>query len=138
MTSRDASKDELIRALREGVDGAFSGAGEIVENLLACSDGLRVGCGEESFRALAKTLDDLGHLVALVRQVAGGCGQLPEVAVPAGVFAPWERSAVLFRDMLASLERKDWIALADQIRYELGPVLEEGRQGLAALRAALG
>lgn len=134
----ERGKAELIEVLKEGLDGAVAGASLIGDRLVECSERLRVEHDEHTFRLLSEGVGDLGNLVTLVAEIEKGIRCLGPGAAATESFSSWERSEGLFRQMLDSLEKRDWISLADLIHYELRPLLAKGEQGLADLRRSLG
>ena len=133
MGSDDPRQVELLARIREGVEAAISVVGEIDAGLLDCSKRLRVDPSNEAFTVLSAGLTNLGDLIALAEEVRKGVAHLTSLPVPEGAFSALDKSADLFREMQAAMERKDWISLADLIQYELSPVLGEGKKEFAAV-----
>lgn len=138
MTDLEARESELVNVLKEGLDDAVWSAGSIGNRLLESSDRLRIDHDEGTFRMLSEEIGNLGCLVDLVDGLRKGANCLQTSSVGPDLFGSWGRSLALFQEMLSALERKDWILLADLIRYELRPVLEKGEMELAAFRKSLG
>jgi hypothetical protein len=137
MGSDDSRQVELQARILEGVEAAISVMGEIDAGLLDCSKRLRVDPSNETFSMLSSGVTNLGDLLALVQEIQKGVSHLESLPVPVDAFASLEKSVDLFREMQASMERKDWISLADLIQYELSPILGEGKKEFAAVRDLL-
>ncbi|MBE0569822.1 MAG: hypothetical protein IH576_04190 [Deltaproteobacteria bacterium] len=137
MREDDPRQVELLTRIREGVESALSVIGEIDAGLLDCSKRLRVDPSNETFSTLSAGITNLGDLVALLQEIRKGADHLASRPVPPDAFSSLEKSLDLFREMQASMERKDWISLADLIQYELSPLLGEGKKEIDSVRALL-
>jgi hypothetical protein len=137
MAAENRRQEELGRLLQDGIESAVEVVGEIDGRLVDCSRRLRVGQDTESFQNLAAELSRLGDLFSLVREIRAGVGCLSPPPVPANAFASWESASGLFQEMMAALEGRDWVTLADLIQYELSPFLASGEKDLAGVRECL-
>jgi len=137
MGTNDPRQAELLEKIRQGIDSALGITGMIGGRFIACSKQLRVEPGTEAFTLLSGEIANLGDLLALVQEIRKGVGFLADRTVTADAFVSWEKSIPLFREIIAALEGKDWITLADLMQYELAPLLEAGEKELAGVRELL-
>ena len=141
MVERGANNREL--ELKEAIMKSLDDIPEIIDELDGSlgktAAALRIGQDEEVFGRLSQGLDGLKYLVQYIGELTNGlkhlegCGQ----EVPVDSISCWERSAGLFKEMLACFESEDWVSVSDMIEYEIRPLLKEGRQGLVAVRDGL-
>ncbi len=130
---------ELKEAIMKSLDDIPEIIDELDGSLGKTAAALRIGQNEEVFGRLSQGLDGLKYLVQYIGELTNGlkhlegCGQ----EVPVDGISCWERSAGLFKEMLASFESEDWVSVSDMIEYEIRPLLKEGRQGLVAVRDGL-
>jgi len=136
MTNGDPQA-ELLATVLQGVDTAISVVDEIESGLLDCSKQLRIDPSNEAFTVLSIGINNLGDMVALMQEIYKGCLHLKNNPVPTKSNAAFEKSVDLFREVQASMERQDWISLADLIQYEVSPILKESKQELIAVRDCL-
>lgn len=137
MQTNDPRQMELLARIREGIDNALAVVGEIDRRLLTCSNRLRVDPSDDTFTALSLEISNLDALVALVQEIKNGVAHLASRPVPTDAFASLEKSLSLFQQMLAAMEGKDWVTLADLIQYELSPLLADGAKDLSGIRDLL-
>ncbi|MCL1925811.1 MAG: hypothetical protein FWF95_01565 [Syntrophorhabdaceae bacterium] len=128
---------ELLATIKQGVDTAISVADEIEAGILDCSKQLRVDPSFETFTSLSTGISNLGDIVALMQEIQNGCAHLRNNPVPAESVAVFGKSVDLFREAQASMERQDWISLADLMQYEISPILKESKRELIAMRDCL-
>jgi len=136
MTNGDPQA-ELLATIMQGVDTAISVVDDIEAGLLDCSKQLRVDPSFDTFTTLSIGIGNLGDMVALMQEIYKGCAHLRSNPVSAESVTSFEKSVDLFREAQASMERQDWISLADLIQYEVSPILKESKQELLALRDCL-
>jgi hypothetical protein len=137
MPNEDPRQVELLARIREGIESALSVVGEIDAGLVDCSKRLRVDPSNDTFSALSMGVTNLGDLISLMQEIRKGFAHLVSRPVPPEAFSFLDKSVDLFREMQASMERKDWISLADLIQYELSPLLGEGGKEFGAVRDLL-
>lgn len=137
MQTNDPRQMELLARIREGIDNALAVVGEIDRRLLTCSNRLRVDPSDDTFTALSLEISNLDALVALVQEIKNGVAHLASRPVPTDAFGSLEKSLSLFQQMLAAMEGKDWVTLADLIQYELSPLLADGAKDLSGIRDLL-
>ncbi len=130
-------KEDLVRALKDGIGEVEELMGEIKERLLQAAEGLRVEQDGEAFQRLSGGIENLRDLIDFFEQVKEGLTCLGDPSIPQERLLCWDRSVELFQEMLSAFERKDWITVADIIEYELKPVLEAGREGLREINLSL-
>ena len=136
MTNGDPTAG-LLTTIMRGVDTAISVADDIEAGLLDCSKRLRVDPSTDTFTALSVGISNLGDMVALIQEIHKGCAHLQNNPVPSEFVTVFEKSIDLFREAQASMERQDWVSLADLIQYEISPILKESKQELIVVRDCL-
>jgi len=136
MTNGDPQA-ELLATIMQGVDTAISVVDDIEAGLLECSKQLRIDPSFETFTALSAGISNLGDMVSLMQEIYKGCAHLRSNPVPAEFVTAFEKSVDLFREVQVSMERQDWISLADLIQYEISPILKESKQELITVRECL-
>jgi len=136
MTNGDPQA-ELLTTVLQGVDTAISVIDDIENGLLDCSKQLRIDPSFETLTTLSIGISNLGDMVALMQEVQKGCVHLQGNPVPAESFTAFAKSIDLFREAQASMERQDWISLADLIQYEISPILKEAKQEFIVVRDGL-
>ena len=135
MTS--GNQPELFSTILQGVETAVSVVDDIEAGLLDCSKQLRIDPSLDAFTLLSTGISNLGDMITLIQEIFKGCAYLQNNLVPAESVSAFEKSVDLFREAQASMERNDWISLADLIQYEISPVLQESKRELIAIQDKL-
>ena len=131
------SRAELLIAIRQGVDMAIAAIDDIEAELLDGSKRLRTDPSKETVAALSAGIGNFDDLVSLMREIHKGCTHLRNPSVSSESKTVLTKSADLFHTMQESMERKDWIVLANLIQRELSPILGESRRECFAVRDCL-
>jgi len=116
----------LVDAIYSGIITTQEMVAEIGDNLLECSNTLRIGQSEAVFTDLSTGFDDLASLIDFVTSLKRGLDELSSGDGWKQKLLCWDKTLAVFEEMHASFEREDWITLADMIEYELLPLLQEG------------
>ncbi len=130
-------KEELLKAITEGVVEVEGLVGEMRERFLEVVNNLRVKQDEEAFYRLSGGMENLKDLMAFLDQLKEGLESLDNPSLSWKGLKCWEGSTELFKEMLSAFEREDWVTVADIIEYELVPILEKGREELKELEHLL-
>ncbi len=140
MGNNDLKKDvELVMAIQEGIKEADEIVTEIGDRLLDCVNLLRTEQSDRVFKELSEGIKNLNHLMDFIREVKKGVEhlRLKGYDISMEPFACWDNSLDIFREMLSAFETRDWVTLSDLIQYELPPLFEDGKKGLAEIREIL-
>jgi hypothetical protein len=131
-----AGKDnsEILVAIRAGLEESPQTVNLIAASLRSCAGGLRMGQSGPALETLGQAVGNLTLLAELVSGIRTGLARLNLVGAP---LASWDACAGTFKGVVDTLERRDWVLLADLIEYELCPALDETEKEMAALRERL-
>ena len=136
MTNGDPQA-ELLATITQGVDAAISVIDEIEAGLIDCSKRLRVDPSDETFTTFSAGITNLSDLVALMQEIRKGFEHMQNSPVSPEDIAVFAESVGMFREIQESMERKDWISVADLIQYEVSPILIRSKQEFLAIKERL-
>ena len=97
-----------------------------------CACSLRVGATSQTLRDLTEAIANLALLAELVGQLRNG---LLAAKVEGAPFSNWQGSASTeaFQGLVAALEGKDWVFLADLLEFEICPLMAETEREMSLL-----
>lgn len=101
-----------------------------------CASSLRVGESSQTLGELTDAMTNLALLTELVGQLRNGLLVLKVEGAP---FSRWQASssAEVFQGVVAALEGKDWVFLADLLEYEICPLMLETHEEMSLMSERL-
>ncbi len=136
-TKVKSDQPELFEAIKNSISDARQVVQELAEVFTERIQPLRLEESEAVFNDLTQNINDLQGLMEFLSELKGGIEYYENFALPIDPISSNDEGLNLFKEMLASMESKDWIMLADLIEYELSPMLMNQDEWLGKLEKKL-
>jgi hypothetical protein len=132
-TKVKSEQPELLAAIKNSISDARQVIKELAEVFAERIQPLRLEESEAVFNDLTQNICDLQGLMNFLTELKDGMHYFEGFGLPSDPISSNEAGLKLFKEMLASMESKDWIMLADLIEYELSPLLIQEEEWLGKL-----
>ena len=132
-TKVKSDQPELLAAIKNSISDAREVVKELAKVLSERIQPLRLEESEEVFNDLTQNICDLQGLMEFLSELQDGMDYFEGFGLPSDPISSNEEGLKLFREILASMESKDWIMVADLIEYELSPLLIQEEEWLGKL-----
>ena len=132
-TKVKSDQPELLSAIKNSISDARQVVKELAEVLSERIQPLRLEESEAVFNDLTQNICDLQGLMEFLSELKDGMHYFEGFNLPSDPISSNEEGLKLFREMLTSMESKDWIMVADLIEYELSPLLIKEEEWLGKL-----
>ncbi len=132
-TKVKSEQPELLAAIKNSISDARQVVKELAEVFAERIQPLRLEESEAVFNDLTQNICDLQGLMEFLTELKDGMHYFEGFELPSDPISSKEEGLKLFKEMLASMESKDWIMLADLIEYELSPLLVQEEEWLGKL-----
>jgi hypothetical protein len=132
-TKVKSEQPELLAAIKNSISDARQVIKELAEVFAERIQPLRLEESEAVFNDLTQNICDLQGLMNFLTELKDGMHYFEGFGLPSDPISSNEAGLKLFKEMLASMESKDWIMLADLIEYELSPLLVQEEEWLGKL-----
>ncbi len=131
------AQPEILQAIKNSVGDARQVVKELAEVFTERIQPLRLEESEDVFNDLTQNIYDLQGLMEFIMELKNGMNYFEGFGLPADPISSDSNGLTLFREMLTSMESKDWVMLADLIEYELSPLLLKEEKWLGELNDIL-
>jgi hypothetical protein len=128
-----SDQPEVLGAIKNSISDARQVVKELADVLSARIQPLRLEESEAVFNDLTQNICDLQGLMEFLSELKDGMHYFEEFGLPSDPISSNEVGLNLFRELLTSMESKDWIMVADLIEYELSPLLIKEEEWLGKL-----
>jgi len=132
-TKVKSEQPELLAAIKNSISDARQVVKELAEVFAERIQPLRLEESESVFNDLTQNIYDLQGLMEFLTELKDGMQYFEGFGLPSDPISSNEEGLKLFREILASMESKDWIMVADLIEYELSPLLIQEEEWLGKL-----
>jgi len=132
-TNVKSYQPELLAAIKNSIGDARQVVTELAQVFAEKIQPLRLEESEAVFNDLTQNIYDLQGLMEFISELKDGMHYFEEFGLPSDPITSNDQGLNLFREMLQSMESKDWIMLADLIEYELSPLLIHEEEWLGKL-----
>jgi len=132
-----SEQPELLVAIKNSIGDARQVVKELSEVFSERIQPLRLEESEAVFNDLTQNICDLQGLMEFLSELKEGMHYFEEFGLQSDPISSNGQGLNLFREMLQSMESKDWIMLADLIEYELSPLLMHEEEWLGKLEEKL-
>ncbi len=132
-TKTKPEQPELLAAIKNSIGDARQVVKELSVALSERIQPLRLEESESVFNDLTQNIYDLQGLLEFISELREGILYYEGFGLPSDPISSDEDGLNLFREMLTSMESRDWIMLADLIEYELSPLLMKEDEWLGKL-----
>ena len=132
-TKVKSDQPELLSAIKNSISDARQVVKELAEVLSERIQPLRLEESESVFNDLTQNIYDLQGLMEFISELKDGMNYYEGFGLPSDPISSNNEGLRLFKEMLTSMESKDWIMLADLIEYELSPMLIKEEEWLGKL-----
>ena len=132
-TSVTSNQPEIMAAIKNSISDARQVVKELSNVFSERIQPLRLEESESVFNDLSQNIYDLQGLMEFLSELKDGMHFFESFGLPSDPISSNEAGLKLFKEMLASMESKDWIMLADLIEYELSPLLMQEDEWLGKL-----
>ena len=124
---------ELLAAIKNSITDARQVVQELAQVFTKSIQPLRLEESEAVFNDLSQNIYDLQGLMEFLSELKNGMDFYEGFSLPTDPISSNDDGLNLFKEMLASMESRDWIMLADLIEYELSPLLMNQSEWLGKL-----
>ena len=132
-TNVKSDQPELLATIKNSISDARHVVKELAEVFAERIQPLRLEESEAVFNDLTQNICDLQGLMGFLSELKDGVHYFDGFGLPSDPISINNEGLKLFREMLASMESRDWIMLADLIEYELSPLLMQEEKWLGKL-----
>lgn len=124
---------ELLAAIKNSITDARQVVQELAQVFTKSIQPLRLEESEAVFNDLSQNIYDLQGLMEFLSELKNGMDFYEGFSLPTDPISSNDNGLNLFKEMLTSMESRDWIMLADLIEYELSPLLMNQSEWLGKL-----
>jgi hypothetical protein len=124
---------ELLAAIKNSIGDARQVITELAAVFTERIQPLRMEESESVFNDLTQNINDLQGLLEFLYELRRGMHYFEDFGLPEDPISSGNEGLNLFKEMLESMESRDWIMLADLIEYELSPLLIREEEWLGRL-----
>ena len=124
---------ELLAAIKNSITDARQVVQELAQVFTKSIQPLRLEESEAVFNDLSQNIYDLQGLMEFLSELKNGMDFYEGFSLPTDPISSNDNGLNLFKEMLTSMESRDWIMLADLIEYELSPMLMNQSEWLGKL-----
>ena len=132
-TKITSDNPELMAAIKNSIGDAKQVVKELAKVFAERIQPLRLEESESVFNDLTQNIYDLQGLMEYISELKDGMHYYEGFGLPSDPISFNNEGLNLFREMLTSMESRDWIMLADLIEYELSPLLMQEDEWLGKL-----
>jgi len=132
-TKVKSEQPELLAAIKNSISDARQVVKELAEVFAERIQPLRLEESESVFNDLTQNICDLQGFMEFLTELKDGMDYFEGFGLPSDPISSNEEGLKLFKEILASMESKDWIMVADLIEYELSPLLIQEEEWLGKL-----
>ena len=128
-----SEQPELMAAIKNSIGDARQVVKELAGVFTEKIQPLRLEESESVFNDLTQNIYDLQGLMEFISELRDGIHYYEEFGLASDPISSDEAGLKLFKEMLVSMESRDWVMLADLIEYELSPLLIQEEDWLGKL-----
>jgi hypothetical protein len=132
-TKVTSEQPELLAVIKNSIGDARQVVKELAQVFAERIQPLRLEENESVFNDLTQNIYDLQGLLEFISELKDGMHYYDGFGLPSDPISSNEEGLKLFKEMLTSMESRDWIMLADLIEYELSPLLMKEDEWLGKL-----
>jgi len=132
-TNLKSNYPELLSAIKNSIGDTRQVVKELAEVFAERIQPLRLEESEAVFNDLTQNIYDLQGLMNFLSELKDSIHYFDGFGLPSDPISSNDEGLKLFREMLKSMESRDWIMLADLIEYELSPILMQQEEWLGKL-----
>ena len=132
-TKVEPDRPELFAAIKNSIGDARQVVQELADVFTERIQPLRLEESEAVFNDLTQNIYDLQGLMEFLKELKEGMDFYEGFSLPTDPISSNNNGLNLFKEMLASMESRDWVMLADLIEYELSPMLMNQSEWLGKL-----
>ncbi len=132
-TKVESEQPEVLAAIKNSIGDAKQVVKELADVFTERIQPLRQEESERVFNDLTQNIYDLQCLMEFISELKEGMRFYDGFGLPPDPISSDNAGLKLFKEMLASMESRDWIMLADLIEYELSPLLMQEEDWLQKL-----